>query len=90
MPMHIIFGTHDMPGAATDVPSIETELKNAVANVTLQTDVLRTDFTAVLGNLKVAPSMHWPVTIPTSGSMIPIVDIHQHPVGIPIPYHNPI
>ena len=90
MPMQIIFGTHDMPGAATAVPSVETELKNAVASVTLQTDAVRTDFSAVVGDLKVGPSMYWPVTIPTGGSTSPVFDIHSHPVGTPVPYHSSI
>ena len=90
MPMRIIFGTHGLTNAATVVPSVETELKNAVASVTLQTDALRIDFTAVLGDLKAATSIHWPVTIPMGGSTSPVLNNHSHPVGTPVPYHSSI
>lgn len=85
MPAPIIPGSYTLAGLVSSLPSLETDLKHAIASVTVMDPAaMKSDFVGVLGGLNPHPVGHLPTANPIHAIGSPFYSLNPHPIPAPI------
>ena len=77
--------SHTLPKLVSSLPSLEAELRHAVASVTvMDPNAMKSDLVGMLGGLKSHPIGHLPSGSPIVAIGGPISGLHPHPITAPI------